>query len=214
MKLKRVKSQLNPQGYWFNPVANHQYLRKDAVRTFDQNGYALCPLELHHAITNNYEACLGQHQVGEWSIRLPWYMQTDKQYGAHLNHAILVERKAYIGVALEELLEKSRYNVLLWKLIRMKPKWGIDISIDYADNDGNVFEVFHHEWDALSYNAVRDMQGVIEEFVDKADFADIAEKLWAKRDKWEHLTYDEMSNYKCDFVGMPRERYKMANWHE
>ena len=36
----------------------------------------------------------------------------------------------------------------------MKSKWGIDISIDYTDYDGNVFEVFHYEWDSFDYDPI------------------------------------------------------------
>jgi len=214
MKLEKTLWRLNHDGYWDKPVDDTHYTKRDSLKTFDQNGYALCGLEREHAKTNNYEAQLGQHQVGEWSIRLPWYWQTDQQYGAHLNHAILVERKGYTDEALRRLNDFTYVNPLIWKMIKMKPKWGIDISVDYVDDDGVVFEVFHHEWDSFNFTEVIDMKCIIEEFVELADFEDIAKKLWNKRDEWTHLSYDKMSEYKCDFVGVPRERYKMANWHD
>ena len=42
---------------------------------------------------------------------------------------------------------------MLFILAFMKPKWGIDISIDFV-SPTSAFEVFHYEWDSFNYEEV------------------------------------------------------------
>lgn len=203
--------QHNPEGYYRYPVKEQHYIDKKAVRLFDQQGYAFTRLEREHAITNGWSDVLDLHQQGEWTIKMPWY---DDVSGGnlHLNHAMLIERKGFADEALNILKYYAQSRPQLWKLVKMQPKWGIDLSIDYSARDA-VFEVFHFEWDSFDLDEVLDMKYRIEEFIDSADMEHMAESLWDKRHEWNYLDYDQMSNYKCDFFGIPRERYKMANWH-
>ena len=102
-------------------------------------------------------------------MRYDWILW-DKKDKAHINHSDIFERKVFSDQALEQLhavAESS--NPMLYKLIKMKPKWGIDISIDYVSPDA-VFEVFHYEWDAFEYDAVMEKKQEIEQFVIHKDW--------------------------------------------
>jgi hypothetical protein len=65
---------------------------------------------------------------------------------------------------------------LIHKITQMRPKWGIDISIDYVDYP-HVFEVFHFEWDDFEYEKVAAKQEKIEKIVLNTDWDDAAQTL-------------------------------------
>ena len=114
---------------------------------FDQNGYHLTEVERAYANISDYDINLRRQ---DWVIHKPW-MKWDKHMRAHFNHCELFERKAFSGDAVKQLIKYSGINPMLWKVINMQPKWGIDVSIDYVDRSGRVFEVFHYEWDDFSF---------------------------------------------------------------
>ena len=122
----------------------------NSVDLFDQNGYHLTKAEQAFLVRNGYQPIVRRH---EDCLRHDWILW-DKRDGAHINHCDLFERKGFGDQALDQLYAVAESNnPMLYKLIKMKPKWGIDISIDYVSKD-HVFEVFHYEWDAFEYDAV------------------------------------------------------------
>ena len=102
---------------------------------------------------------------------------------------------------------------MLYKLIKMKPKWGIDISIDYVSKD-HVFEVFHYEWDAFEYDAVIEKKLEIEKFVLNLDWDKVALELIELKDQWYHLDFFEQSKWKTDFFGLSPEKFKNVIWDD
>ena len=121
---------------------------KEAVEFFDQNGYDLTKLEQLYAVANG--ANTTQHRNSEHiTLRQTWFTDDSPESGPHINHAVMFERKGYSGEALQQLTTWAGYRPQFHKLIAMRPKWGLDFSIDYADRDGNVFELLHWEYDGF-----------------------------------------------------------------
>jgi hypothetical protein len=100
---------------------------------------------------------------------------------------------------------------MLYKLIKMKPKWGIDISIDYVSPDA-VFEVFHYEWDSFEYEAVQEKKEEIENFIVHKDWDDIAQILWNRKNEWLNLDFFEQTQWRTDFFGLSPEKFKNVIW--
>jgi hypothetical protein len=100
---------------------------------------------------------------------------------------------------------------MLYKLIKMKPKWGIDISIDYVSEDA-VFEVFHYEWDSFVYEDVVEKKLEIEKFMLSKDWDDVARTLWKIRDKWYHLDFFEQTKWRTDYFNLTPEKFKNVIW--
>ena len=100
---------------------------------------------------------------------------------------------------------------MLWKVAKMKPKWGIDISIDYVSED-RVFEVFHYEWDAFEFDLVQEKKEEIEKFVLSQDWVNVAETLWKKKDEWLELEFFAQTKWRTDYFGLSPEKFKDVIW--
>lgn len=179
------------------------------VELFDQNGYSLTLLETLYADTNNQPAI---HYRKEISLKKDWFTQDYADTGAVVNHAALFERKGYSGEAKEQLEVWAKQNNLIYKLIRYKPKWGIDFSIDYVDAEGNALEVLHYEYDGFILDEILEMKAKVEDIVLNTDWNDAAKQLIKRKDEWHHLEFFQMSDYKCNYFGLGSERFKLVAW--
>ena len=203
-------NKLNEKACFTEPTLNIDTLiDNNSVDLFDQNGYHLTKAEQAYLQYNGYKPIERRH---EDCLRYDWLVW-DKREGAHINHSDLFERKGFDEDAKKQLLEIAKINPMLYKLIKMKPKWGIDISIDYVSENA-VFEVFHYEWDSFNYNAVIDKKGEIEEFMLKNDWDDIAKTLWNKKDEWYNLDFFEQTQWRTDYFGLSPENFKNVIWED
>ncbi len=94
----------------------------------------------------------------------------------------------------------------------MRPKWGLDFSMDYVDREGNAFEVLHWEWDSFDYEEIEAVRKEIEPILLGISWQDAAQDLLKYKSQWHHLDFFDQSDWKCDFFGGPKERFKMVIW--
>ena len=208
--MKIAQNKLDKEPWFSNPVENTDILKDtNCVDLFDQNGYHLTRAEQAYLPYNGYKPIERRH---EDCLRYDW-LTWDKKSGAHINHSDLFERKGFNGRAREQLLAFASTNPMLYKLVKMKPKWGIDISIDYVSAT-SVFEVFHYEWDSFEYEKVLKKKQEIEEFVINQDWDDIAETLWRKKSEWYNLDFFEQTKWRTDYFGLSPENFKNVIWEE
>jgi len=207
--MKVTNNQFNPEGYFTNPSDDIRTLvNKDSVQLHDQNGYHLTEAEQAFLNPNGYEIV---ERRMEDCIRQDWLVW-DSRDKAHINHSDLFERKGFKGEALEQLEHfAEKDNPMLWKVAKMKPKWGIDISIDYVSRD-KVFEVFHYEWDAFEFDLVQEKKEELQRFVLEQDWDHVAEVLWKKKDEWLNLPFFEQTKWRTDFFGLSPEKFKDVIW--
>jgi hypothetical protein len=184
---------------------------KEAVEFFDQNGYDLTKLEQLYAVANG--ANTTRHRNSEHiTLRQTWFEDDSPESGPHINHAVMFERKGYSGEALQQLTTWAGYRPQFHKLIAMRPKWGLDFSIDYADREGNVFELLHWEYDGFEYNEIADKKAQMEEFLVNQDWTDRARVMIERKEEWHGLDFFEQSEWKTQFFGIDKERFKMVLW--
>ena len=209
--MKIVENKLRKEAYFVDATEDVNTLKDpNCVDLFDQNGYHLTKAEQAFLVRNGYKQIERRH---EDCLRQDWLLW-DKRNGAHINHSDLFERKGFQDQALEQLhavAESS--NPMLYKLIKMKPKWGIDISIDYVSKD-HVFEVFHYEWDSFEYDAVMEKKLEIEKLVLKLDWDKVALELIDLKDQWYELDFFEQSKWKTDYFGLTPEKFKNVIWDD
>ena len=209
MDIKVSNSKLREEAYFLDATEEIETLKNpNSVDLFDQNGYHLTKAEQAFLTRNGYQPIERRH---EDCLRQDWFIW-DKREGAHINHADLFERKGFRSCAYDQLETiAENYNPMLYKLLKMKPKWGIDISIDYVSKDA-VFEVFHYEWDAFEYDSVMEKKHEIEYFVLNQDWDEVALKLWKRKDEWYHLNFFEQTKWRTDFFGLAPEKFKNVIW--
>lgn len=209
MYLNRTTESLDSNGIWTVPVdESTDFKDTRLVQYFDQEGYDLTPLERLYAEVNDTRVCKMRSRT---AISKPWFEENHPINNIHVNHAKLFERKGFGGDAIDQLNRHAIDNPAIYKLIRIRPKWGIDISIDYAAPD-KVFEVFHYEWDDFDYDTVTQKQKDIEGLLLKVDWTYFAERVWAMRDMWKDLNFLEQSEFRTNLLGIEPERFKMVPW--
>ncbi len=209
--LTLTSNRFNPTGYWTNPIGKMLYIPlPEDIDLFDQNGYDLTILEQHFASTN--DARPEPHRKHRMAIKQSWFEQDKTIEGAVLNHSLLFERKGYAGAALDQLRYWAEKLPLVHKIIALRPKWGLDFSMDYVDRKGNAFEVLHWEWDGFDHVEVDQIKQVVEPILAAIDWKDAAQQILKQKDQWHHLDFFAQSDWKCSYFGIPKERFKMVAW--
>jgi hypothetical protein len=207
-----TENKFDENGFWSKPIAKMIFLpTADDLALFDQNGYDLTELEKHFASSN----CAGpdSHRCHRTALKKNWFVQNPATVeGPVLNHSLLFERKAYNGAALEQLKFWSYELPLVHKIISMRPKWGLDFSMDYVDRKGNAFEILHWEWDSFSYDEIVAVKQTVEPVISGIDWNQAAADLIKYKDQWHCLDFFEQSDWKCNFFGIPKEKFKMVIW--
>ena len=204
-------NQFDPNGYWDQPIEKLLYQPTiEDLDLFDQNGYDLTLLEQHFAYGNRVKP--KKHRDHLRALKQEWFTQLPRTEGAHLNHSLLFERKGYTGAALEDLKFWARTLPLINKVIALRPKWGLDFSMDYVDREGRAFEILHWEWDSFVYEEVEQIKTTVEPILLAIDWADAADQILAHKEQWYHLDFFAQSRWKCQYFGIPEERFKMVAW--
>ena len=179
--LKLTNYQFDPDGHWDRPLDTTDVPPASDLALFDQNGYDLTGLEQRYARANGTQA--HAHREHRHALKAPWFAQPERVEGAVLNHSLLFERKGYSGEALQQLEQWAKINPLIYKIIRIRPKWGLDFSMDYADRDGNVFEVLHWEYDGFDYGEVEARKQQLETRFAAIDWDDAATRILRQKDQ-------------------------------
>ena len=208
--LDLTDNQLNPQSYWNQALDELHPPLASELALFDQNGYDLTDLEQRYAEVNLTPAYV--HREHRHALKAPWFIQRDRIEGAVLNHSLLFERKGYTGEALEQLERWAQTNPLVYKIIKMRPKWGLDFSMDYVDRAGNVFEVLHWEYDGFDFEEVVERKRQLEVKFAATDWDDAAASILKLKYQWHHLDFFAQSDWKCNYFGIAKERFKMVIW--
>lgn len=202
MRLQNLYPKFNPDPYLRKPIARHQ-VETLPFKDFDKDGYEVpTPLEhLHYEINNipiNREIQFHIAPVQEWYTDIE-----SSEHGLVLDHCMLLTRYAFDSEAREQIIEVCKNRPILQKLLNIKPKYGIDFSLDYVTHD-IVMEVIHIEQDFDNIEEAEDAKERLESIIDSTDWYDGAMRLYQRRDEWENLSSDDHSDYKAQFFGWER----------
>lgn len=202
MNLINLKPKFVSYPYLTIPISKLQ-VETLPFKDFDKDGYEVpTPLEYLHYEINGVELNREiQHHIAPVQ---EWYTDIEEsEHGLVLDHCMLLTRYAFAGAAKEQLIEVCKNRPILQKLLNIKPKWGIDFSLDYVTHD-IVMEVIHIEQDFDNLEAAEAAREHLEKIIDNTDWYDGAIKLWSKRDEWVNLSSDDHSDYKAQFFGWAR----------
>lgn len=211
MKITLSKNNFNPNPYYTLPIDLDESIDlKRTVDTFDQNGFDLTDLEILYAKKMDLQIKKVRHT--HFVLKDDWFTAEPTDRGCHINHAVIFERKGFAGAAKEQMVELADRCPLIHKVLQIKPKWGLDFSVDYADSQGNVFEVLHWEWDTFDFEEIQQKKKQMDIFLLSQNWDKMARQLLEKKAEWHNLGFFEQSAYKTDFFGIEKERFKMVIW--
>jgi hypothetical protein len=201
----------NSNNYWTNAsdIICDELDAKQFVSTFDQNGYDLTLIEQMYVSCHNVKCTYFRDRV---ALATNWFEQSTKEEGAILNHSYIFHRRSFKDKALEQVQAIARHRPIMFKLVKLRAKWGLDFSIDWVDSEGNVCEILHWEWDSFNLDHVQDVKYRVDNKLINVDWDDAGRQMIIDKDKWHHLSFFEQSDWKCNYFGIPKEQFKMVSW--
>ena len=211
MKITLSKNNFNPNPHYTLPIDLDESIDlKSTIDTFDQNGFDLTDLEILYAKKMDLDIKKVRHT--HFVLKDDWFTAEPTDRGCHINHAVIFERKGFSGAAKEQMIGLADKCPLIHKVLQIKPKWGLDFSVDYADAQGNVFEVLHWEWDTFNFEEIQQKKKQMDVFLLGQDWDKMAKQLLERKEEWYKLGFFEQSDYKTKFFGIEKERFKMVIW--
>ena len=202
MKLKNLDAQFDPNPFLTTAI-DQELAETLSLRDFDKDGFEIpAPLECEYYKSNNIQLNLEiQYHIAPVK---PWYIdETDSENGLVLDHCMILQRYGFAEKAKEQLIELIDRRPIVQKLLGVKPKWGIDFSLDYVSKD-IVMEVIHIEQDFFTIDEANEAKTKLEKIIENTDWIDGAKQLIKRKAEWESLSSDDHSDYKAQFFGWHR----------
>lgn len=202
MHLVNLNPRFNSDPYLTKPISRH-LIETLPFKDFDKDGYEVpTPLEHLHYEANGID--LNREIQYHIAPVQEWYQDIEQsEHGLVLDHCMLLTRYAFNGEAREQIQEVCQNRPILQKLLNIKPKWGIDFSLDFVTHD-IVMEVIHIEQDFDNLDEANEAKEKLENIIDSTDWYDGAMMLYAKKHEWINLSSDDHSDYKAQFFGWER----------
>jgi len=202
MKLINLHPKFTNHPYLETPI-NQQLVETLPFKDFDKDGYEVpTPLEHLHYEANGIE--LNREIQFHIAPVQEWYRDIEQsEHGLVLDHCMLLTRYAFGGEAREQIKKVCANRPILQKLLNIKPKWGIDFSLDYVTHDV-VMEVIHIEQDFDNVEEAYDAKERLEHIINNTDWYEGAMRLYQRKDEWINLSSDDHSDYKAQFFGWER----------
>ena len=188
--LKRLDIQAISHPVCYRPIHNYE---ADDFLYYDKDGFELNNIEKKYYQKMGYTLldCLNHT-----CFQQTWFISKK----IIVDHCLLLHRCRYEGEALTQLHKISSVIPQANLLIKTKAKWGFDFALDSIDDDGNIFEIIHIEYDNLDYHKFVDMMILFDIKIRHTDWIDAAAKILANKDKWQHLRGFEQNNWKAKFL--------------
>ena len=182
MRLTNLEPKFENHPYLETPIAR-QLVETLKFKDFDKDGYEIpTPLEHMHyeinGVTLNRDIQFHIAPVQEWYKDLD-----DAEEGLVLDHCMLLTRYAFAGEARKQIEEVSKQRPILQKLLNIKPKWGVDFSLDYVTHDV-VMEVIHIEQDFDTIEEAQEARMKLENIIENTDWEDGARQLIKRKSEW------------------------------
>lgn len=195
---------LNDLGYSFDktslcetPIDNSLF-KEETVSCFDNDGFELSLLEQSFYKENNFPL---YNFLNHNCFQVKWFDMNDDNFV--LDHSLLLERKSFGGEAKEQIVSFSKQFPQLLKYLKLKPKWGIDFSLEYY-KDNEYIEVLHIEYDYYDYDEAVKAKDEFQTKLLSTDWNDFLLTLRNKKEEWVNLKGFQQNDYKARLWGLPK----------
>ena len=206
--LKIQNSLLEPLGY-YNKPCDESKLGDDPTHLMAPNGFSLTDLEVEliRAAGGSF------YSEDDLAQKTDWFVQTpNAKEGIVMNHSFMLYRRAYEGAASEQLWRLSAADPRIHRVLQQRPRWGLDISLEYILADGTMFEILHWEYDSDQWEPIEELRQLYEPKILSIDWEDGAQQILKRKAEWHHLSWFPQSKYKCDYFGFVPENFGQVLW--
>lgn len=201
MKLELTENWHEPSPEILYSIKDEDVLKK-SLQFFDKDGYELTPLEQYWYMNQGVD--ISEKHLHHTAHHKWWFKDAENAVqGAVLDHCLINTRWCYSGDARLQLLRLKEQRPLLNKLLYIKPKYGIDISIDFVSQH-SCFELFHIEVDRNSFQEICDVKKRAEDLILNTDWDNKAIEVFDRKLEWSELPSDDQSDWKAKFFGWDR----------
>lgn len=201
-------SLLEPLGYYDQPC-DESKLSDDPTYLMAPNGFSLTELEVELVRANkgSFYSDDDLAQKSNWFVQAPMAKQ-----GIVMNHSFMLYRRAYNGQAAEQLWNMAQTDPRIHRVLQQRPRWGLDISLEYILPDGTMFEILHWEYDSDQWEPIEELRQRYEPKILAIDWEDGAQQILKRKAEWHHLSWFPQSKYKCDYFGFVPENFGQVLW--
>lgn len=170
-------------------------LHKSDFLYYDKDGFELNQAEqkYYSIMGHRLSLCLNHKTFTQ-----TWYTSQDP--GLIVDHSLILYRCAYSGHARQQLEHLKPCVPQASLLLKTVPKWGFDFALDSIDENGDVFEVLHIEFDSKNFSHFEEELNKIQERIDHIDWMDAAKKVHQLRTEWTSLSGFEQNDWKSRFL--------------
>jgi hypothetical protein len=184
-------------------IDNIHFADSRAVDFFDKDGYELTRLEQVYYSAQGYKVV--KYTADHPGIFQPWI--SVQHENITIDHSCAMYRCSFEGDAKKQIEKHRQENHRVGWLLTSKQKWGLDLDIDYCDNQ-IALEVLHLEWDSPNKEFIEEERVKAEQIVLNTDWVDAAKKLWSMRDEWQYLKgWYAQAHWKAKYFGLERPWY-------
>lgn len=177
-------------------LVDPKHFQKHQIECFDNDGFELSILEQNIYLENNFKL---QTHLNHYCLQQKWMELEEGEF--IMDHCLLLERKDFQGELKNQLAQWSKRFPQLQKYLKVKPKWGYDMALEYF-GQGVCLEVLHIEYDFHDYEEAEKNKEVTQKRIIDTDWKDFVTMLLKKKSDWEHLQGMEQNNYKAKLWGL------------
>lgn len=195
---------LNPYHTEYNKCkkqVQEHLITVDNIRYFDKDGFELTKLEQEFYVCNEFK-----DRLNTCLNHLCWQEQQFEIESDNfvLDHSIVLHRCSFIDEAREQLLRNIKKVPRVSYLLQTPSKWGLDLSLDFIDNNGLLTEVIHIEFDTKTYHEFLQLKEEFENFILSTDWYHVYRYLDRHRNEWESLVGFEQNDWKAKHLGFKK----------
>ena len=197
-----------PNATIYKPL-NDEVVLETSMKYFDKDGFEINLLEQEYYKNSGID--ITQRHLFHVANHVDWIVDIENStFGCVVDHSMISTRWQYDNAAKEQLIRLSYKKPELNKLLAIRPKWGIDFSLDYI-YPGGCMELFHIEADYWTYEEAEEGKLKAQHLILNTDWEDQAEAVLKKRDEWINLNADDQADWKAQYFGWHRafDNYKV-----
>jgi hypothetical protein len=176
-------------------------ITEDNIRYFDKDGFELTKLEQEFYVCNEFKDRLNTC-LNHLCWQEQWFEIESDNFV--LDHSIVLHRCSFIDEAREQLLRNIKKVPRVSYLLQTPSKWGLDLSLDFIDNNGLLTEVIHIEFDTKTYHEFLQLKEEFENFILSTDWYHVYRYLDRHRNEWESLVGFEQNDWKAKHLGFKK----------